>query len=178
MTTEARIPPTEITGAYGAVVKLAARKMMGHVPDSVGVLWHNKAVMKDAMGIGRKIEGWRELDRYLASHAAMASAAQPRVEGGGQVAQGLEGRAHVLGGVGVVVVQLTVKDDQDVVVVAPQLGLPEGAARAEPYRDLLTVVVDLDSEARKKAARWIEAKRLAHWQADSPTTPARRWWTG
>jgi AhpD family alkylhydroperoxidase len=75
MTNAARIPPTEITGAYGALVKLAARKMMGRVPDSVGVLWHNQAVMKDAMGLGRKVEGWRALDPELAVYAAMAAAA-------------------------------------------------------------------------------------------------------
>src|SRR5690606_10538205 len=75
MSTDTRIPPTEITGAYGALVKVAARRMMGRVPDSVGVLWHNKTVMKDAMGIGRKVEGWHELDPVLASYAAMASAA-------------------------------------------------------------------------------------------------------
>ena len=75
MTSDTRIPPTDVTGAYGALVKFAARKMMGRVPDSLGVLWHNQAVMKDAMGIGRKVESWRELDRDLASYAAMASAA-------------------------------------------------------------------------------------------------------
>jgi alkylhydroperoxidase family enzyme len=75
MTNAARIPPTEITGAYGALVKLAARKMMGRVPDSVGVLWHNQAVMKDAMGLGRKVEGWRALDPELAVYAAMSAAA-------------------------------------------------------------------------------------------------------
>ena len=75
MTSETRIPPTPVTGVYGALVKLAARRMIGHVPDSVGVMWHNKSVMKDAMGIGRKVEGWRELDPNLASYAAMASAA-------------------------------------------------------------------------------------------------------
>ena len=75
MTTGTRVPPTEITGPYGALVKFAARKMMGHVPESVGVLWHNQAVMKDAMGIGRKIEGWKALEPDLASYAAMASAA-------------------------------------------------------------------------------------------------------
>ncbi len=75
MTSENRIPPTEVSGAYGALVKFAARKMVGHVPESIGVLWHNQAVMKDAMGIGRKVEGWRELDANLASYAGMASAA-------------------------------------------------------------------------------------------------------
>jgi len=75
MANAARIPQAEITGAYGAVIKLAARKMMGRVPDSVGVLWQNKAVMKDAMGLGRKVDGWHELDPALATYAAMSAAA-------------------------------------------------------------------------------------------------------
>lgn len=75
MTSDTRIQPTEITGVYGAFVKFAARRMVGRVPDSVGVLWHHPTVMKDALGIGRKVEGWRELDPSLATYAAMASAA-------------------------------------------------------------------------------------------------------
>ena len=80
MSTDTRIPSTRIpaapvTGAYGAIVKMAARKMIGRVPDSVGILWHHQAVMKDSMGIGRKMEKWHELDRHLASYATMATAA-------------------------------------------------------------------------------------------------------
>ena len=75
MNTDTRIPPAEVTGAYGAAVKFAARKIVGRVPDSLGVLWHNKAVMKDAMGIGGKVEKWHELDRNLASYATMVTAA-------------------------------------------------------------------------------------------------------
>lgn len=75
MTTEARIPPTAITGAYGTLVKVASRRMLGRVPDSLGVLWHHPAVMKDAMAAGRKVERWHELDRELAVYAAMAAAA-------------------------------------------------------------------------------------------------------
>lgn len=75
MTTDPRIPPTEITGLYGAAVKLAARKMIGEVPDSIGVLWNHPDVMKDAMGIGRKVDRWNKLDRHLATYAVMASAA-------------------------------------------------------------------------------------------------------
>jgi alkylhydroperoxidase family enzyme len=75
MTTQTRVPPTEIKGVYGGLVKFAARKMMGRVPDSVGVLWHNQRVMRDAMGIGRKVDGWSELDPNLATYAAMAAAA-------------------------------------------------------------------------------------------------------
>ena len=72
---ELRIPPAEVTGAYGAIVKFAARKMVGHVPDSLGVLWHNRDVMKIAMSAGRKVEALPHLDPTLATYAAMASAA-------------------------------------------------------------------------------------------------------
>jgi AhpD family alkylhydroperoxidase len=75
MSISQRIPAAEVTGVYGAIVKTFARRMMGRVPDSVGVLWNHPAVMKDAMSIGRKAEGWKELDRDLASYAAMAAAA-------------------------------------------------------------------------------------------------------
>jgi len=70
-----RIPAAEITGLKGAVIKAVARRMAGKVPDSLGVLWHHQGVMKDSMGIGRKVEGWHELDPNLASYAAMAAAA-------------------------------------------------------------------------------------------------------
>jgi alkylhydroperoxidase family enzyme len=71
----ARIPAVPITGLYGALVKTAAKKMAGRVPDSVGVLWQNRAVMNDQMSLGRKIQKWHELDADLASYAAMAAAA-------------------------------------------------------------------------------------------------------
>ena len=70
-----RIPPAEITGLYGTTAKFVARRMIGTVPDSLGVLWHHQAVMKDAMGLGRKVLRWKELDRNLDSYAVMAAAA-------------------------------------------------------------------------------------------------------
>ncbi|MEV4686496.1 carboxymuconolactone decarboxylase family protein [Microbacterium sp. LWH3-1.2] len=75
MTSDTRIPTADVTGAQGAIITFAARRMIGRVPDSLGVLWHHRRVMKDAMGIGQKVEGWRELDPSLATFAAMASAA-------------------------------------------------------------------------------------------------------
>lgn len=75
MSTTARIPAAEVTGAYGAVVKAAARKMLGHVPNSLGILWHHQRLMRDSMGIGRKVERWDELPRDLANYAVMAAAA-------------------------------------------------------------------------------------------------------
>lgn len=70
-----RIEPTELTGLFGTVVKAAARRMVGRVPDSMGVLAHHPAVMRASMGIGRKIDALDELDADLASYASMATAA-------------------------------------------------------------------------------------------------------
>ncbi|MFD4295448.1 carboxymuconolactone decarboxylase family protein [Rhodococcus sp. NPDC058532] len=75
MTTPARIPPTELTGLFGTIVKIASRRMLGQVPDSMGVFAHHPALMRASMGIGRKIEALDELDRNLASYAAMSTAA-------------------------------------------------------------------------------------------------------
>ena len=75
MTSDTRIPPADITGVRGTLLKTMARRMTGRVPDSLGVLWHHRALMMDTMGIGRKVEGWKELDPTLASYAAMAAAA-------------------------------------------------------------------------------------------------------
>ncbi|WP_309105060.1 carboxymuconolactone decarboxylase family protein [Microbacterium sp.] len=72
--TGTRIPAIEPTGFLGALVKFGARRKMGTVPASLGVLWHHKKVMFDAMGIGRKVEGWHELDENLASYAVMSAA--------------------------------------------------------------------------------------------------------
>ena len=76
MTGNTRIPATEITGVYGAVVKVAVRRMIGEVPDSVGVMWHSPKVFKDLMSIGMKSEKWDALDANLASLARMSAAAE------------------------------------------------------------------------------------------------------
>jgi AhpD family alkylhydroperoxidase len=70
----ARIPRTRITGLYGLLIKTFARRMLGTVPESVEVMWHHPAVLKDMMGFGQKVEKWRRLDPNLAALAAMAAA--------------------------------------------------------------------------------------------------------
>jgi AhpD family alkylhydroperoxidase len=75
MTGTTRVPPTEITGLYGGLVKFASKKMTGQVPDAIGVMWHHPAVLKDMMGLGRKVEKWDRLDPNLSSFANMATAA-------------------------------------------------------------------------------------------------------
>lgn len=74
MASNTRVPKAEITGIYGFLLKTMSRKMFGHVPESVGVMWHYPAVLKDLMGFGRKADKWDRLDPNLASFAAMAAA--------------------------------------------------------------------------------------------------------
>jgi AhpD family alkylhydroperoxidase len=75
MASSTRVPATEITGVYGALIKTMSRRMLGQVPEGIGVMWHHPAVLKDMMGFGRKVDSWHRLDRNLASLATMAAAA-------------------------------------------------------------------------------------------------------
>ena len=70
-----RVPPAEITGLYGAVVKRVSRKMLGDVPESLGVLWNNPKVLKFSLGAGQKSARWHACDEDLKSYAHMAVAA-------------------------------------------------------------------------------------------------------
>jgi len=69
-----RIPPTEINGVYGAIVKHMARKMLGSVPESLGVAWHNRQVLNFGFGLGRKSRKWNQCDESLKTFAHMAVA--------------------------------------------------------------------------------------------------------
>ncbi len=74
MASSTRVPATEITGLYGALLKTMSRRMVGQVPEAAGVMWHYPAVFKDTMSFGRKVDSWNRLDPNLASLAAMAAA--------------------------------------------------------------------------------------------------------
>ena len=76
MSSTARIPSAEINGFYGYLIKRFSRKMLGEVPDALGVLWHNRQVLKATMGFGGKVQKWNQLDPNLRSYAHMAVAAQ------------------------------------------------------------------------------------------------------
>jgi alkylhydroperoxidase family enzyme len=69
-----RIPATEITGLYGALVKTFSKKLFGRVPESLGVMWHNVPVLKASMGFGQKLQKWDRCDPTLKSYAHMAVA--------------------------------------------------------------------------------------------------------
>jgi AhpD family alkylhydroperoxidase len=74
MASSTRIPATEVTGIYGTLLKTMSRKMLGQVPEAVGVMWHYPALLRDMMAFGRKSESWNRLDPALASFATMAAA--------------------------------------------------------------------------------------------------------
>jgi alkylhydroperoxidase family enzyme len=71
-----RIPKAEITGPYGAVVKMFSKRLLGRVPEPLGVYWHNRPVLKATMAIGAKAQKWSACDLSLKSFAHMAVAAQ------------------------------------------------------------------------------------------------------
>ncbi len=72
--TSTRVPAAEITGVYGAVLKKMTRKMFGQVPEALGVMWHNRPVLKASLGLGRKAATWNACDKDLKSYAHMAVA--------------------------------------------------------------------------------------------------------
>jgi AhpD family alkylhydroperoxidase len=74
MASSTRVPATEITGIYGRLITTMSRKMLGQVPDAIGVMWHYPALLKDQMRFGRRLESWNRLDPNLASFATMAAA--------------------------------------------------------------------------------------------------------
>jgi AhpD family alkylhydroperoxidase len=75
MTSTTRVPPAEITGPYGALLKMFSRKMFGEVPDALGVMWHQKQVLRFSFGLGQKSGRWKQCDEDLKSYAHMAVAA-------------------------------------------------------------------------------------------------------
>lgn len=74
MASNTRVPQTEITGVYGALVKRFTRKRFGEVPDALGVMWHNRRVLKASMAMGQKATRWNECDENLKVFAHMAVA--------------------------------------------------------------------------------------------------------
>lgn len=75
MTSNARVPSIEITGFYGALVKVFSKRMFGEVPEPLGVMWNHPASLKAGMTMGRKASSWHECDKDLKSYAHMAVAA-------------------------------------------------------------------------------------------------------
>ena len=71
--TSTRIPKAEISGVQGTLVQRISRKRLGEVPDALGVMWHNRRVLKAFFGFAGKAEKWDACDPNLKSFAHMAA---------------------------------------------------------------------------------------------------------
>ena len=70
-----RIPKAAVTGVYGSMMKLYAKRMLkAEFPDNGYVYFHNKPVLKAIMSFEGKVAKWRGLDANLKSYAQLASA--------------------------------------------------------------------------------------------------------
>ena len=69
-----RIPPAEITGVKGALIKRMIEKKLGKVPAAVGLYWHNPKVLFATFGFSGKLQKWDACDETLKSFAHMAVA--------------------------------------------------------------------------------------------------------
>ena len=73
--TYTRVPPIEINGVFGALAKRFSKKMLGQVPEPLGVFWHNRRVLKAFFGFSAKANKWDACDAQLKSFAHMAAVA-------------------------------------------------------------------------------------------------------
>jgi alkylhydroperoxidase family enzyme len=71
-----RITPAEITGVSGTLAKRYSTRVLGRVPEPLGVYWHNRRVLRSTMGMGAKAQKWDRCDRSLKSFAHLAVAAK------------------------------------------------------------------------------------------------------
>src|SRR3954462_6285863 len=69
-----RIPPAEINGVRGLLIKRMIERKLGKVPTAVGVYWHNPRVLFATFGLGGKVQKWDAWDQGLKSFAHMAVA--------------------------------------------------------------------------------------------------------
>lgn len=69
-----RVPPAQITGLRGALMKRMATRMMGQVPTPLGVYWHTPKVLKTTFAMGNQAKKWDACDETLKSFAHMAVA--------------------------------------------------------------------------------------------------------
>jgi alkylhydroperoxidase family enzyme len=70
-----RIPKAEISGLYGTLMKLYAKKKLGgEFPDGGYVYFHHKPLLKAVMSFEGKVDTWDQLDENLKSYAQLVSA--------------------------------------------------------------------------------------------------------
>ena len=70
-----RIPKADVTGLFGALMRLYARtKLGGEFPDNGYVYFHHKPLLKAVLSFEGKVSKWDRLDPHLKSYAQLASA--------------------------------------------------------------------------------------------------------
>lgn len=72
MTSNTRVPKAPITGVYGAVLKRISTKMFGAAPEPLGVMWHNRPVLRAGLSFGQKVRKWNACEESLKSFAHLA----------------------------------------------------------------------------------------------------------
>jgi alkylhydroperoxidase family enzyme len=73
MTSKARVPEAQITGIFGTMAKRFVKKKLGRVPQPLGVMWHNRPVLKALFSFAGKAGKWDACDPQLKSLAHMAA---------------------------------------------------------------------------------------------------------
>ncbi len=76
MTSTKRIQPAPITGVFGAIVKRFSMKLLGEVPEPMGIYFHNRPVLRTFLAVSGKAQKWSACDENLKSFAHMAVAAR------------------------------------------------------------------------------------------------------
>jgi alkylhydroperoxidase family enzyme len=76
VTATTRIQPAPITGVFGMIVKRFSVRLLGEVPEPVGIYFHNRRVLKTFLAVGSKSQKWSACAEDLKSFAHMAVAAQ------------------------------------------------------------------------------------------------------
>ncbi|WP_340537393.1 carboxymuconolactone decarboxylase family protein [Nocardioides sp. GXZ039] len=72
----ARIPAAEVTGIKGALIRRFATRMLGRMPDAIGVYWHHQPVLMAIQGFSAKVRKWDACDEQLKTFAHMVVAAK------------------------------------------------------------------------------------------------------
>jgi AhpD family alkylhydroperoxidase len=69
-----RIPPAELTGVRGLLIRRMMKKKLDKVPTAVGIYWHNPKVLFASFGLVGKVQKWHACDESLKTFAHMAVA--------------------------------------------------------------------------------------------------------
>lgn len=70
----ARIPSTKISGFRGLIVKRFSKKVIGQVPEPLGVYWQNPRVLRSYIAVSSRTRKWDSCNASLKSFAHMAVA--------------------------------------------------------------------------------------------------------